>query len=228
MAQQQQQSAANRSSQRETSRSRLAPSNQSPSTSRSSSPSSPAQSQAPSIGQIFAGISRMLTWLYYLAFIAIAAWLLWKNWEQVVRAFRELLTSLQNLLSSLLGWNGRRQQPLVATDSAPAKPRVPSFASFTNPFATGDAQQTSLKELVTYTFRALEAWSQDRGRPRGDEQTPLEFAHMVASAEPDLGADAKDVCELYCRLAYGNGQLPRQSRDVLERFWQELESVGRA
>jgi hypothetical protein len=172
--------------------------------------------------------SRLLTWIYYLAFAAICIWLIWRFHKEILQAIHELLAQLRGLWESLFGERDRKpsipDQPRAGILAASAAP----FSSFANPFAAGTAEKVAVGELVTYTFRALEAWAREQGKARPAEQTPLEFAQMLVRASPAVGEQAQDVCDFYCRLAYGNGQLPRRARETLQRLWQEMESQQRA
>jgi hypothetical protein len=61
------------------------------------------------------------------------------------------------------------------------------------------------------------------------QKPPLDYVEPSAtgSAEP-LGRDARDarvLADLYCRVAYAPGTLPRSSLRPLEAFWRNLFEV---
>jgi len=154
----------------------------------------------------------------------ISVWLIWRFRNEIARALKDLLAQLLELWQSLFGARERQPGSLAADDlNEPIVVAMP-FSSFRNPFAAGNGERVPLGELVTYTFRALEAWAREQGRARPAEQTPLEFAQMLAGAAPAV--EAQDVCDYYCRLAYGNGQLPRRARETVQRLWEEMENTN--
>ena len=114
-----------------------------------------------------------LKWLYNLIFVAIVAYLLWRNREQVLEALRNFWAAIRAFWENLFGV--RRAEPAgeeaVTVAATPPRP----FADFPDPFATGDAQRWSPRELVAYSFQALEAWGREHGCQRGPEQTPHEL-----------------------------------------------------
>jgi hypothetical protein len=173
---------------------------------------------------IFGGLSRLMVWLYYLAFAAVGIWLLYRYREQVRQFLRQLWSDLQKLWNRLFGGTGGG----AATDTASTTPaRVyPPFSAFANPFGPGGTSQRSAEQLVEYSFAALEAWARDHGKARAHEQTPLEFAQQLAHNYPAVARSVKDVCDLYCRLAYGDARLPRQSLAILRQFWNALSAAG--
>ncbi|MFM9115883.1 MAG: DUF4129 domain-containing protein [Planctomycetota bacterium] len=79
---------------------------------------------------------------------------------------------------------------------------------------------------MRYSFAALEAWARERGQPRGDEQTPLEFAQQLTEREPRLAREALSVADLYCQLAYAGGKLPATAVTELQRLWQLLRATS--
>ena len=56
---------------------------------------------------------------------------------------------------------------------------VKSFLDYSDPFASGLAGRMTMQELVRYSFEGLEAWARDNGCPRGEDETPLEFARRM-------------------------------------------------
>jgi hypothetical protein len=163
-----------------------------------------------------------LKWLYNLIFLAIVAYLVWRNREQVLEALRNFWAAIRAFWENLFGI--RRAEPAedeaVTVAAAPPRP----FADFPDPFTTGDAQRWSPRELVAYSFQALEAWGREHGCQRGLEQTPHEFAGCLADCETPLGLEATQLADLYCCAAYSSGTLPRDRVGRLQTLWQLLRA----
>jgi hypothetical protein len=167
-------------------------------------------------------IPHGLKWLYNLIFIAIVGYLIWRNRERVLEALRSFWQAIQDFWASLFG--GRRAEP--AGEEAAAVPVAPPrpFADFPDPFATGDAQRWSPRDLVAYSFQALEAWGREHGCQRGQEQTPHEFAGRLTACETALGREAGNLADLYCCAAYSTGGLPRDRVIRLQELWRVMRA----
>jgi hypothetical protein len=195
-------------------------SNDSQANARSSQSSSPRKF----LPQVFGGLSRLLVWLYYAAFAVVALWLLYRYREQVRQFVRQLWADLQNLWRKLFGGGAAQETATAAAEAAKTR-TYPPFSAFANPFAAGASPQRTAEQLVEYSFAALEAWARDHGSARPQEQTPLEFAQQLARAYPAVSRTVRDVCDLYCRLAYGDARLPQQSLLVLRQFWNTIATA---
>ncbi len=174
--------------------------------------------------QLLGGLSQFLTWIYYAAFALIVGYLLWRNRAKLAAYLRHL----REQWLALLAWlSGRRAAEAEATEAVatPVARRV-TFRDFKNPFLPPGPGDRDVGELVRYTFAALEAWADDHGCGRAAEQTPLEFVRDVARAEPEFGRSVREVGDLYCRLAYGDRRLPRQTATILSELWTALQSAA--
>src|SRR5207249_3276678 len=83
----------------------------------------------------------------------------------------------------------------------PLRPPRP-FAVYSNPFTDGSADQRDGADLIRYSFAALEAWARENGHPRGEGETPFEFAQEVGEIDHDLQEPAGRLAASYSRLAY--------------------------
>lgn len=161
-----------------------------------------------------------LKWLYYLAFFLLAGYLVWRYREQVSEALRNFFQAIQEFWARLLG--GREQSPSEAEDAiAPSGPRHQPFAAYTNPFL-GSQPRMGPRELVQYTFQALEAWARERNCARQSEQTPHEFAQQLNQADPAIARNARSLADLYCRAAYSQRKLSSQQLQPLAALWQTM------
>ena len=101
-----------------------------------------------------------------------------------------------------------------------------AFSAFADPFVTGQARGQSPKELVRYTFAALEAWARERQLPRGVEQTPHEFAQQLGQYFPALARDTAFLAELYARFAFSPEMLSRPNLEPLRQLWQTMSRAA--
>mgnify|MGYP001617204622 FL=1 len=99
------------------------------------------------------------------------------------------------------------------------------FGSFPNPFTTGAAQRMPIADLVCYSFDALQAWAREWGEPRRHEQTPLEFAHELGMAVPEVGNEAGQMARLYGQVAYSGRTPGKDCLPLLEGFWFRMTSM---
>lgn len=157
-----------------------------------------------------------LKWLFYLVVSAIVAYYVWKYREPLLVAWQQLLRELRALWEK---WFGLQPSP-VATAAAPAPPATKKFSDYPDPFVTGLAARWSLAELVSYTFAALEARGRERACPRGEEQTPLEYATAIGQVEPAFASDFRSLADLYGQLAFAGGNTPPQAKSLVQQLWQ--------
>jgi hypothetical protein len=188
-----------------------------------SAPSSWMPSPSEMLNSVLGLIPYGLKWLYNLIFLAIIAYLLWRNREQVLEALRNFWSAIRSFWENLFGVRPAEPAADEAATVAAAPPRP--FADFPDPFATGDAQRWPPRDLVAYSFQALEAWGREHGCQRGPEQTPHEFAGCLADCETPLGLEAIQLADLYCCAAYSSGTLPRDRVGRLQKLWQLLRAV---
>lgn len=78
------------------------------------------------------------------------------------------------------------------------------------------------EELVRYSFSAFEAWSSEHGCPHEPDQTPHELVREVVRLNAHIGADARNLAELYARAAFARGQLPASTSAQLEALWRQM------
>ena len=123
---------------------------------------------------------------------------------------------------------GRRQSPAETAkveQAAVEKPPRP-FSDFADPFAGGQAEHLSPKDLVSYSFEAFEAWAREHQCPRSAEQTPHEFAAQVGTNQKAIARDARNLAVLYARAAYARDSLSAESVAHLRSFWQKLAALS--
>lgn len=175
------------------------------------------------LNSILGSVPQLLHWLYNLAFIICVGYLIWRYRHEVLNALKNFLQALRDFWAGLFGRTPA--PPTVVAAPGPASPPPRPFADFPDPFATGDAARYDPRELVAYSFRALEAWSRERGCPRGEEQTPHEFAWQLGARQATLAADVRNLADLYCQAAYSTLPLTPNSVAGLQRLWLALRGL---
>lgn len=130
-------------------------------------------------------------------------------------------------------WNGLfGQKPAGAAaddddEVIEADPEAP-FRAFANPFDSGAADRMSPRQLVRYTFAALEAWARERDLGRRDDETPTEFIDRLANEVPGIEKEGRRLVRLYVQAEYGAGEPPAGVGPTLQAFWDRLERVADA
>jgi hypothetical protein len=159
-----------------------------------------------------------------LAVAALVALVVYRR--QVFQFLTAVWTDLRNLLAALFGMFRPRakERPAAATVTEAAPRPARPFASYRNPFTSGQGRGMSPEELVQYTFAAFEAWGTDAGQPRGGEQTAQEYANRIGQSHAPLATAARDLGQLYTRTAYSSQLLPPDTHERLATLWQALES----
>ena len=135
---------------------------------------------------------------------------------------RNLLDNLKNWWASLWG-RKKKARPATVEVAMPTGPlRPPPFHQYSNPFVDGSAERRQPAELIGYTFEALDAWAWDRDNGRRAADTPLEFSERLGSDFPDFAAHLRRMANLYARMAYAEGNVPKEAVPFLEQFWDEM------
>ena len=135
-------------------------------------PESNANKNKTGLSNVGEWLAKLAKWIVYALLAGGVLFLVVRNWSRLVNAFARLLQDLMNLWNRLFG-SGKAVSALQSdlNEEHQAVPPRP-FAAFDNPFVTGAAHRMRPKEVVLYTFNALEAWAYERGRQRRPEQTP--------------------------------------------------------
>jgi len=182
-------------------------------TSQTPTPDNPETPSPPDASGLLDGLIVLLKWVFYGAIVAVVLWWSWRHRT-------ELIAWLKNLLQGWSSLFARRKRSSATTAKIP--PSAKSFLDYSDPFASGMEAQMTVQELVRYSFEALEAWARDNGCPRGEDETPHEFARQIGNRAEHLAKPARALAEMYSIVAYSSGQLTPSAEQHLRTFWEAL------
>ncbi len=177
-------------------------------------------------------VSTVLKWIVFALLILAVIFFLLREGLKFLANFTDWAKNLLDALRKL--WAGlfrrravRDHEGADSVQTAPSRSRlVEPFAAYANPFTDGTAARRPIKEVVRYTFDALQAWARERGAERRPEETPLEFAARLGAEFPALEADVRRFASLYARSVYDYSPLPAAATEQVRRFWERLETAA--
>lgn len=182
-----------------------------------SSDSAPPPTPSPSPVDLFSSLGNLLKLLFYAVAIALVVFLVWYFREDLARSWAEFW-------SSLFGRKRTSPSDKPAEEAKPVRQRQ-AFSAFVNPFQDPRWKGRPLEEWIRYSFSAVEAWADERGHGRKEEQTPSEFAAMLEHQFVDLNHAVRQAAELYGQVAYGSGKAPGETVEILRNLWQRLRAT---
>lgn len=188
------------------------------STDRQPDSTRPTPARAPNVPS---GLGQVLKWLVY-AVLALGVLLL------LVRHGAALWAGLVELWRDL--WSLGRRKPSVVEVSSVSKTKRSTlpFSAFRNPFHDPKLSRLSAGELVTYSFDALQAWAAGFGLPRGEEETPLEFARRLSESVPDFAGPIHATVLTYSRVAYADQPPDPESLTAVRQLWALLSGSSQS
>jgi hypothetical protein len=193
-------------------------------------------SSAPRLSSVAQFLQRVGPWLKWIVFAVMAVLV-------CVAVFRGALGFLANFTSwakrLLEAWNrfwanlfgGRRQESGDGdgtNDEGEQAERAVPFSAYANPFETGKAERMTARQLVRYSFEALEAWAREHDLARREDETAQEFVDRLGNEIPALETEGQRLVQLLARAEYAQGELPSSTAAVLRGFWERLERVVEA
>jgi hypothetical protein len=188
----------------------------------STPPSEPPSNPLPEVGSF---LVTLLKWIIIAAIVLIIVFLVGRAVLRYLANFtdwaRRLLEGFRGFWHRLLNW-WRGPLPEAKLDEPEAAEPPRPFATFIDPFATGEAERMSPAELVRYSFDALLGWANDRGHARQVGETPLEFADRLSMEFPALEHAALHLATVYAGLAYARREPTAAEVDELRGFWRLL------
>ena len=176
-------------------------------------------------------VATVLKWIVFALLILAVIFFVLREGLKFLANFTDWARNLLNALSSLWAnlFKGRAKQAKEEEgESGPAQrgEAVKPFAAYANPFRDGGGERRPVKEIVKYTFAALQAWAREHNVERRPGETPLEFAARLGEEYPGLEADVRRFTLLYARAVYDYGPLSANSLDAVRAFWKRLETAA--
>jgi hypothetical protein len=177
------------------------------------------------LGEALGTLAPLAKWLVFAVLALVVLFILLRAGLGFLAGIsgwaRGLLEALNGLLARLFGQRGAEKADFTVEEVA--APLVP-FAAFRDPFADGRADTLSPRELVAYSFAALQAWAAERGFARAADETELEYTERVGAELPALEREVRSVGAVYARSAYAPGGLPAGAVEAMRQFWRGLEA----
>ena len=176
------------------------------------------------------GVAVVLKWIVFALLILAVIFFLLREGLKFLANFTDWAKNLLNALSGLWAnlFKSRAREANEEEEAGTAKRGEPvkPFASYGNPFLDGRTERRPVKEIVKFTFTALQAWAREHNVERRPGETPLEFAGRLGEEFPGLEADVLRFTILYARAVYDYGPLPANALDVVRQFWKRLETAA--
>ncbi len=177
----------------------------------------------PNLLPIIGGLTGIMKLVLYAAIALVLGFLAWRKRREIAKAIAEIVEQIREFLGQLFG--GRSAEPASDADNETVNTGglpLRSFASFADPFASGQARSMPPDEVVRYTFEAFEAWSRERGFPHSPDQTPAELIQLSIPKQSPLRAEARQLARLYNEAAYAPGVVSASAVADLASFWTLL------
>jgi hypothetical protein len=150
----------------------------------------------------------------------VLLYFLYKNRTSLLQAVNEMWHGFWEWLSNL--FSGTSDETVTeVTDTIEATVERPQpFETFNNPFE--GTLKMSPREVIHYSFQALEAWAYEKGIERREDQTPNEFTREVAHNAQTIGTNIEQLGKLYSQEAYAPNSVASSHLAELQRFWSVL------
>lgn len=178
--------------------------------------------------EIFSSIGQLFQWV--IRFVIIAALIIGFIYFILkgLAPFTNWARSLLEKLRALFFWQKKPTKLSAVSEDSPQveAEQLPGIDEYPNPFVTGMADQKSARELVRYTFWALEALAREAGVGRTLGETPEEFAGRLSETFPNLTKPAAQVALLLARVEFSTRPMPKNTAKILQAVWQQIDQAA--
>jgi hypothetical protein len=185
---------------------------------QNSAQQSPPQSTSNS--QILKNMGKFLSLVIWIVAGIALLYFLYKNRTALLKAASEMWHGFWEWLSNLFSGTSNETTAVTTATFETAAERPQPFASFNNPFH--GTLKMSPREVIHYSFQALEAWAYEKGIERRDDQTPNEFTREVAYNAKIIGTNIEQLGKLYSQEAYAPNSVASSHLPELQAFWSVL------
>jgi hypothetical protein len=181
--------------------------------------------ESTSNSQILVKLGQFLTLLIWIVTGGALLYFLYKNRTSLLKAANEMWHEFWEWLSNL--FSGTSDETVTeATDTIETIVERPQpFATFNNPFQ--GTLKMSPREVIHYSFQALEAWAYEKGIEHREDQTPNEFTREVARNAQTIGPNIEQLGKLYSQEAYAPNSVASSHLAELQTFWSVLLTTPR-
>jgi hypothetical protein len=165
-------------------------------------------------------MGKFLSLLIWIVTGIALLYFLYKNRTSLLKAASEMWHGFWEWLSNLFSGTSHETAAVATAASEKSAERPQPFASFNNPFQ--GTLKMSPREVVHYSFQALEAWAYEKGIERREDQTPNEFTREVAYNAKTIGSNIEQLGKLYSQEAYAPNSVASSHLPELQAFWSVL------
>ncbi len=173
------------------------------------------------------GLAGLVKLIVYALLALLVLWLAWRSRQQIAKAIADIIQQIRDFLSALFGGkskalDGKGEGEAERIAAAPPRP----FASFSDPFASGQHRTLPPNEMVRYTYEAFEAWSREQGTPRKPDMTPAELVQQAVPRESPMRAEATRLVRLYNEAAYAPQAVAPGAVKKLAHLWTLMRTTA--
>ncbi|MBT4695129.1 MAG: DUF4129 domain-containing protein [Planctomycetaceae bacterium] len=181
--------------------------------------------QSTSNSKILENLVQFLTLLIWIIAGGALLYFLFKNRTSLLKAASEMWHGFWEWLSNLFAGTSSETVTKASDIFETIAERPQPFATFNNPFQ--GTLKMSPREVIHYSFQALEAWAYEKGIERRGDQTPNEFTREVANNAQTIGTNIEQLGKLYSQEAYAPNSVASSHLPELQRFWSVLLTTPR-
>jgi hypothetical protein len=160
--------------------------------------------------------------LFLLALGALAGWWLFRQRDLIFQITRSLLAAITQFFKDLFRFGSSPKETIATGKKTQAAHRL--FASYRNPFLSGKYTSWTNKQLILYSFEALQAWAEEQGTKSEPEQTAREFCSELGDRLPEICPELNRLSFLYSHAAYGLSLPADCDLKPVKILWQFLSS----
>jgi hypothetical protein len=158
--------------------------------------------------------------LLIAAGLAVIGWILLRR-HLLLEMARSLIAAVAQFLRQLFNVTPSRP-PAAPAAAGPVLPRFSSFAKYKNPFLAGKEAAWPPKQIILYSYEAVQVWAKERGMAARPDETAGEFCGRLSGRYPEL--EWVPLARLYAHAAYGT-KLPADcDLEPIRALWRLLPS----
>ena len=182
---------------------------------------SPSEKTPPPLSAPASRLYQLLKWVLVLGGAALIAWWLYRRRELLLQMWREFWAALMQFFRNL--WGFRLSLPGRKIQKNEFKPRP--FTEYQNPFATGEDKAWTSRQLILYSFEALQCWAVGQGIKPHPEQTAREFCALLSESFCEMAPELDHLAFVHGHASYGTS-IPNNYRpEMLKKLWDHMSTA---